>query len=908
MSKYPLPFDHRVEIAPGVQPDGDPSQWEGKWLDVTAYRRQNANVTLNTGRADESQDVEAADSDLTINLRDGALAPRNPSSALYGKIGANTPIRYRYNKVVVDTFTRTVSNGWGTADSGQTWTGNTTMSVSSGTAKCALTGTNVATETFLGAVARPVASDIDVVYSISISAVTVGGTWISAVYLRYVDSNNFNRMHMEFRPDSTVSVKINRHAAGESVDLGETLSTGVTYSAGTKIWVRVQNVGPYQRVKVWNGAKSDEPALFQINAWDGGARGGGIGFLQWRSGVTNAGALTVTIDDLQADAFIWAGNVPEFPPRWDKSGNDATAPLAAAGPLRRLNQGNAAVKSALATQLPQYGPTGYWPFEDDSGSTSAASALANGNPAIVTGDITFAGDSDSLPGAATMTKMGAAAGMRITGRGRGSTGVGFAGLAFFKLDALPAGDNTLIEWHETGTVKKWQVIANGTGMWVKGFGADGSTLVSTVTAIYPSGLPTNVFSAQLETAQSGGNVAYQLLVNWVGNTDFFIMASGTVAGTAGSATDWVFLGGAGTYNMSFGHIWMGPNTLPYVDASFLAVSSGFIGETDTARLKRLFTQQGLAVSIVGGAGEPMGAQRPGKFLDLVNECATAGRGILYEEATTLGYLPRSARYNRTTLLTLDWAAGGLDEAPEPVDDDQRLRNVWTVSRTGGSSAVAQDSASIAKHGAIPDQLEVNVAADERLPAIAQWQTAVGSVDALRWPSVKINLIAHPEYIPAMLTMRIGDHIKIVNPKDKQVGNPDIDLVVEGINHTFGRYAWDVELTCSPGVPWFNIGVYDDAGTRRDSGSTTLGVARDTTQTSWTFSTTNAAELWTTASGDLPISLDAGGEKVTATAIGAASGTGPYTQAVTVTRSVNGIVKAQTVGTPIKLWRPIYRGL
>lgn len=906
-NRYPVPLDWRVELGIGAAPDGDPSLWQ--WEDVGAYRRQSANITVNTGRADESEDVDAADSDLTVDLRDGALSPRSPTSKYYGKIGTNTPIRYRLPKIVVDSFSRTTSNTLGTTDTGQTWTPNTTYSTNGSSGKCSLTGSNVSASIHLGAPGRAVAADIDLTYSISIDTTTVGGTWVSGILARYVDANNYNRLQIEFRPDGTVSAKINRVALGSGSDLIESLTTGCTYTPGTKVWVRVQCIGPYLRVKVWNGAPADEPAAWSVSIANGNVRGGGLGLIQWRAGASNAGAITATIDDLQVDSFLWSGNVPEFPPRWDKSGNDSTAPLAAAGPLRRLNQANLGVQSPLARQLPQYGPTGYWPFEDAAGSTSGASALPGGNPAVVTGDVSFAGDSDSLPGASTMAKLGSTTGMRVAATGKGSTGVGFAGLAFFKLDALPAGDNTLIEWHETGTVRTWQVIGNGTGMWLKGFAADGSTLVSTVTTVWVEGSPTKTFSVQLETAQSGGNVSYSLLLNVVGSSSFWVMANGVVTGTAGRGVSWSFLGGVGTYNMSFGHIWLGPNTLPYVDFGFLAVSSGFAGEDATDRLARLFTEQGLALSLVAGAGEPMGPQKPGAFLDLVKEIAATDRGVLYEDASTLGYLPRVARYNRPPVLTLDWAAGGLAEAPEPIDDDQRLRNVWTVTRVGGSAATAQDDDSIDRHGAIPGQLDVNNASDERLPNIAEWMTAVGSVDELRWPSIKIDLIAHPEYIPYVLTMRQGDVVQLINPKDEQVGNPDIYLIVEGINHEAGRYAWTVELICSPGKPWVSIGVYDDATTRRDSASTTLKADRDSTQVSWTITTANAAELWTTAAGDLPIDLEVGGEKVTATAIGAASlVSGSYDQTITVTRSVNGIVKAQTAGTPISLWRPVYRGL
>ena len=39
------------------------------------------------------------------------------------------------------------------------------------------------------------------------------------------------------------------------------------------------------------------------------------------------------LDDLRVQALVWQGNVPEWRPTWDKSGNDSTVPLEGAGPL-----------------------------------------------------------------------------------------------------------------------------------------------------------------------------------------------------------------------------------------------------------------------------------------------------------------------------------------------------------------------------------------------------------------------------------------------------------------------------------------------------------------------------------------------------------------------------------------------
>jgi hypothetical protein len=69
--------------------------------------------------------------------------------------------------------------------------------------------------------------------------------------------------------------------------------------------------------------------------------------------------------------------------------------------------------------------------------------------------------------------------------------------------------------------------------------------------------------------------------------------------------------------------------------------------------------------------------------------------------------------------------------------------------------------------------------------------------------------------------------------------------------------------------------------------------------------TTVGPLWTTDAAEMPFDVDIGGERVTVTNIGAPSGSD---QAVTVSRSVNGVVKAHDAGTPVRLWNPARYGL
>lgn len=887
----PLPIDPRVEIAPGAQPDSTPDTWV--FRDVSAYRRQAADIEIETGRPDESSDPEPGSMSMTVDLRDGLLSPRNPYSELYGKIGTNTPIRLRL-PIMRDTFGRTVVGGLGTADTGQTYTTAGNYSVSGGVARATFATASNASEALVSGAAS---LDLDLVYSTSLPAVMTGASWVSAVVLRRLDSANFYRFYTEFATGGVITAKLVRTEAGAASTTADYGSTGVTYGAGTKVWTRIQAEGGLFRARVWTGTLANEPTGWPMTATMFRVEGGVFGLYQWRvAGNTNAGSLAASIDDLAVDAILWSGGVPEWPLRWDKSGQDAKAVLGAAGPLRKLDVGDDPVRSPLSLQLPRYGPVGYWPFEDGIRATRAASGVPGAPSAAVT-DIGFAADSDALIGSLSMAKINSTS-SSVVGRANAFSGVGFSGLFFWKYESVPAADTVMIEWRTNGTVFRWQVIANSLGFRLFGYDANGDQLLASGTITYGGLDVTKAFSFCLTIGQSGGNITWDIAWNQSGAITF-VGFTATIPGAPGRVLEFRIPAPAANVGALFGHVWMGPTSLPYVTGEFVSVSSGYAGELAASRITRLAAERGIPLTVYPGVSEPLGAQRNGRFLDLVREAADADLGLLYERGGILAYVPRESRYNRPVQLQLDWTGGQLAEAPEPVDDDQRLRNRWTVRRTDGSEAVYEDRDSIARHGAIGDSIEVNIASDDRLASYAGWLTSQSTYDEPRWPVIQIDLVAHPELIPSFLTCRVGSRIRVINPKT-QIAGATIDLVIEGIRQVIGRHRWEVTLSCSPAKPW-DVAVWSKAGVRYGSLTTTLTADRSASATSWSITTTDRNQCWsTTASGYRWL---VGGEEVLVQSVGAVSGSGPYTQTATVVRAQNGISKPQTAGTPIRMAQP-----
>jgi hypothetical protein len=890
----PADLDFRVDIAPDADPDGASSAWT--WRDISSYRRQTADVELNTGRDDEATDVEASDSSLVFNLRDGLLSPRNPLSELYGRIGVNTPIRYRLPIARDDFGNRTIAanGGWGTSSGGQVWNGMVGYSVQSGAGRATLAAANSAILTELTGVA---ALDSEVVYSVACDAVTTGAPWISILQVRKVDNNQHYRIYTELKPAGVVTVKIVKSLNGTNTSLVENLTTAATYSAGSKVWTKVRVQGNTLRAKVWSGLVTAEPLAWDVAVNNADIEGAAFAMYQWRfTGNTNVGALSVSIDDFSIDALLWTGNVPEWPPTWDKSGRDSTIPLVAAGPLRRLDVGRDPLQSPLRRQLPGYGPSGYWPFEDAEGSATAASALSRGHAAQVKG-VTFAADGDNLLGASTMAKLDTTTSsvtMQVTANSTSSIQC----LGFYKLAAMPTGDACLVEYRTAGTIARWRVICNATGFFVEGYSGDGVKLVDSVLAIYLID-PRKVFSLSFRAAQVGGNIDWAIVWNQVGVNTWWTIGT-TVAGTAGRINEARLYGATALVDMLFGHFWLGPQTLPYVTEAFLLVADGYRNEKAADRIVRLCNEEGVVMANKPTTNsEPMGRQLAGRFLDLLREAAKVDGGVLAERAGGLTYIPRTVRYNAPVSMVLDWAAGDLAEAPRPTDDDQRLRNRWTVTRIGGSSATYQNDESVARHGTMPDSTDINIVADYRLANWASWQTALTTLDELRWPVIELDLIGNPELRAQFLACRIGSRIQIVNPK-AQIAGAVIDLFIEGIKQKIGRHCWDVTLACSP-ADVYRVATWAESRARYDAKTTTLAEGMTLTETLWDITTVRRRDIW---SRNTPYTWKVGGEDVTVTAMTAATGTGPFTQTATVTRSVNGIVKTHDIGEPVHLASPV----
>lgn len=582
--------------------------------------------------------------------------------------------------------------------------------------------------------------------------------------------------------------------------------------------------------------------------------------------------------------------------------------LTAEGLLRRIGMWSDPLRSPMYRQYSARSTNiGHWSLEDESSAQTLANS-SGGLPGTYLGvDL---GDSDAPQGAEQAVKI--KNGSRMAGTfNPASNTAGWQVFFSVHADALPpAGPLIPVFTFTTSNGLRWEWASNDTQWRLQVTDTDG-TVVESTTLLYGSSNPAAEWTfCRVRANQSGGNVAVSMAWYFQDSGVIHFDNSLLFAGNVGAIRSWRQDGNATTDGWSMSHIG-GVTTVAEDMFGFvnLEVFNGYQDEPAGTRYLRLMGELGLTAFILGSSTNTakMGPQKSDTAINLLKEIALTDDARIDDERFDIGLTMRTRvhMYNQAPALTLAFPSQIADFVK--VIDDQQTRNRVTVkNRSGGevTDTLAAGAMSVlpppAGVGEYKATVDVNLFDDLALPDRAEWELAKGTLEEPRYEEIVVNLLANPALEVPCSLIREGDMIRCTGLEPEA-----IDLLVVGIVQPVGAVEHEFRFLTEPYTPR-TIGTYDGAG-RRDAATTTLGVARDAVQTAWTFSSTSQADRWEGAPY-LPYNVKVGGEVVTVTAMGAQAGAGPYTQAATVTRSVNGIVKAQTVGTPIRVNTPVRRGL
>lgn len=889
----------------------------GEWVDVTSHVYRRDMIQIGRGRADFAGQVDASTCTLTLNNSSGDYSPRNPLGQYYGSLGRNAPIR---------------------------------IAVERGPSYLELPGATGDKITCPDAAALGITGDLDVridctlldwhaVSDLACKWVSTGDQRSWALYI------NANVLVLDWSPTGSAStlqrwttVPVPFPPSGRQA-LRATLDVNNGSSGHTVTFYRADTIsGPWTQLGdpvITAGTTSvfDSTAGIEVGdiaVFAGDATAGQLHAFELRNGI---GGTVVANPDLRIQApgatsfadtasspntwtlaggtsisnrrWRFHGEVSSWPPRWDVTGQDAHVPIEAAGVLRRISRDDTVLGSAIYRGIIYAsGMVAYWPLEDVQGSTSLAPALAHG-PLSIIGTPELAG----YDGFVASSPLPVLADAELRGNVPAYTDTGVTQIRF--LLAVPSGgdsnDQALLTVYSTGSVRRWEVhYGTGGTLGLRGLDSGGATLFDTGDIAFA--VDGQRLLVAVELIQDGADVDYTLVTVPEGAT-LGSSTSGTLASnTVGKIGSVIVNPGGGLTGTTVGHLSV-QNVLTTV-FDLGSQLNGWRGETAGRRIERLCAEEGLGFRAVGDldATALLGAQRPGTLISLLRAAADTDAGMLFEprDVLGLGYRTRESLYNQGARLALDYSAHELADAPSPTDDDQQIVNDITVTRDGGSSARAVQETGALSVQASPDGVgrypqEVTLAAQYDLDLFEQasWRLHLGTVDEARYPQLALNL-AHESFAgdTAMtddaLLMEVGDRVTVANPPP-EMPPETISQIVQGYSEELGNKEHAMVLNCSPESP-FQVAVYDVQG-RYESYGTVTAEALDSTETGIDIDTPTGP-LWSTSASDFDVMV--GGERMTVSAVGSATGTA---QTLTVVRSVNGVVKSHASGAEVHMFQP-----
>lgn len=201
---------------------------------------------------------------------------------------------------VADTFSRTTSNGWGTANSGQAWSsagGVAADFFTQGTDGVQAQSTRTSRITYIPAPS----ADLTVQGSFATDALATGDPHYGAVMARYQSSNGDRYLaRLQFNTNQTLTLGIVKQVAGVQTVLGGGTVPG-THAAGRYFTVKFSLVGASLSAKAWQ-VGTDEPDDWQVTATDSSI--GAAGAVGFRTIITGSNTNTLPLNFLHSEIEV----------------------------------------------------------------------------------------------------------------------------------------------------------------------------------------------------------------------------------------------------------------------------------------------------------------------------------------------------------------------------------------------------------------------------------------------------------------------------------------------------------------------------------------------------------------------------------------------------------------------------
>lgn len=924
---------------------------DGAWVDVTDDVFTRKEIEIKRGRSDWADKVDRSTCSLTFNNRLGTYSPRNPLSPYFGKIGRNTPIRVALHQNAlnltgaansrastpdhaslditgdIDIRVKVSMDDWTPAESAQAFVGKAGFSFSSYyfamtafTQRLSLSWHDAANDPELADATEETGFEDGSVHWVRVTLdVDNGAGGHTVTFYTSENGSVWSRLGDPVTEAGTTSI----FASSRIPEIG---------SRGDNSGVRL--VGQVFYAEIRDGIDGEIVANpdFSIQT------PGDTSFTDGTGKVWTVHS-PATIEAAAVGRVRFAGEVSEWPQRWDMSGNDIEAPVEASGILRRMLAGSA-LHSALyrfTLGLAPDLPLAYWPCEDGENAARIANPIGlqnrmiyrpgnvvvGGSPlADPSADVDFGSD-DGPPGSDGGIVL--PVGWEVVGRVPIHSASAFT-IEFWTVLTTTSQVRTLaVAEVGTGRIVRWRFTVSASQASLIGSDVDNTTSDPTHISLSPEPGP-GLHHIAWTMEQVGSDFRARLWVDGLLHFTFSPSDSTEPVNTlsrviitnadASGDTD-LYLSHITVWDHVYRRLLPAQSVTEADLALRVAAGAGYAGETAGDRFVRLCTEEGIEHQLYGESATsvPMGPQLAAPVVDLLTQVAESDGGILYEqrEVSGLAYRTRETLYNQDAALTLDYANGDV-AGIEPTEDDQGLVNDVTVTRQGGSSARHVEEAGPLSVQAPPDgvgryddSVTLSLADDDRLTEHAAWRVHLGTVDEARYPVLGIrptgpDFVTDPVLAAAANAIDIGDKLEVINPPD-WLPPENIAQIAQGFTETLGTHQHDIAINCSPESPW-RIGILEDEVLGKlDTDGCTLNAAVAASATLISVHTTTGPS-WTEDPAEFPFDVVCAGELMTVTAIITEDPFFPEDQVMTVVRSVNGISKILPGGSDIRLAHPL----
>lgn len=206
------------------------------------------------------------DGSITVEKENGEAVVINPAGATHPEVRFY-PISGSVSvPFITDNFDRSISGGWGNADSGQTWT----LEGGAAAQYNVVNGVGTHDVTVIGTTVRSLIAgqaDMDVTWSVSVPSIATGVAAQAGFIVREDGANNnFYIFRLLFNTDATIIPRISVRVAGVETTLA-TAGSVFNYAPGQKIFGRARIVGSNLLFKSWPDGSS-EPSGWNLSITD----------------------------------------------------------------------------------------------------------------------------------------------------------------------------------------------------------------------------------------------------------------------------------------------------------------------------------------------------------------------------------------------------------------------------------------------------------------------------------------------------------------------------------------------------------------------------------------------------------------------------------------------------------------